>query len=297
MRKLGMFVFVLFFLAGPVALLLSEIPLIFGLHIQWLEKHTHIFALIQTILLISVFIIFTLLFSVAFFKDGIFKYTFSEISGIAGIAGIVLFLLSSSLMVFFPFFSWLAILGGLFCLYTVFVPLITLIHKKMDGNNWEKAAVGAILSFVFLYYTGYKSNILINDIFSVDAHHFLFTKIIAIATIISPALTIISLFPLFHYSNLFRKRESEKSDSFFVLNSFLASFCLMVFSILMLSNGKDLVKNVASTVDFNARSICSNVSNGEGVIYLDDRYELILVDKIDNNQHQYEIRKCEISKS
>lgn len=295
MLKFIIFILVCFFIAGPLSYFITDLSLSYNLGFTWLEDHRHLLFNIHRGYLLVTFLSGCLLFSAGFIADGILKYKPSEISGILGI---LLSFLTLGLLLFFPDMIWLLMLASILNLYSFSTPIVNLIIERATGNRWEKIIILSITSFVFVFYTGYESNILINELFAVDARHFTFTKIIAIAIIVSPYLLVASI--ILFICNLYKildERPDNSSNLFLSINGFLASFCLVIFSTIFVFHGRSVIKNVASTVDFNARSICSNVNNGEGVIYLDDRYELILVDKIDNNQHQYEIRKCEISKS
>ncbi len=236
-----------------------------------------------------VFGLFSLYLSAAFYNDGVFKYRTSEISGIIGVT---LGFVSLSLMILLPFFSWLLLISGMLCLYSALTPFINEINKRM--NNWEKGSITAILAFLVLFYLNYKSNILINEVFFVDPKHFAFTRIISAFIVASPLLFLISIFTLVTIAIMLSlKKNRIENNNFTLICSILAALTTFLFSFPLINNGKHIIENVASVVDFNSKSICLNVKGNAGVIYLDDRYNLILTDNVNNKMHNYKIEICQ----
>jgi len=239
-----------------------------------------------------------------FWQNKIFKYRLSEI---AGIIGIIVFIISMGLLLFFPIFIWFFLLAGLLCLYAVIVPVFNVIYERMGGNKWEAGAVFAVVSFALLYYMGYKSNIRLNEIFAVDPKHFPFTKTIASIVQVAPAGIAISLIAMLSFYLASNKKRNiadhdvEKSDAgrqlFLSFNGIFASLILLVLSIALTANGDAIIKNSAATMDFNARSVCQNVEAASGVIYLDNKYELILIDQMVKEQHRYTVSTCTLPKA
>lgn len=290
MRKLSFYIFLALYLCGPLLYFIAKISSDYSLGIGWLEHNIKSYKTIQDVFLTLVFGVGSIVFSLAFYKDGIFKYQLSDISGVIGI---VLSLLSLCLMLFWSIFIWLFAFSGVLCLYASLVPLINEIYKKMDGNNWEKSAVTAVLSLVVLFFINFKSNILLNDIFSVDPKHFPYTKMIAGLVVVSPYLFLISFFSLlFLVFKLITFKKDGGSHSFIVLNGMLASVMVFAFSFILEVGGDVAIKNAASTLDFNSKSICLNVSEGTGVIFMDDKYDLILLDKKKKSEHIYQLARC-----
>jgi hypothetical protein len=234
---------------------------------------------------------FSLYLGTAFHSDGILKYKTSEI---CGIIGIISGCTSLSVMILFPSFSWALLISGILCLYAALAPIINEINKRM--NSWEKGTISATLAFFILYYLNYQSNILINGVFSVDPKHFPFTRIVSAFIVASPLLFLISFITLIIiFIMLFMKSNSNKKNTFFLLCAAFAALTTFLFSTPLINNGKNIIKSAASIVDFNSKSICINVKNNVGVIFLNDRYDLILTDNVNNKKHSYEVKTCQLS--
>lgn len=272
------------------------------MRIDWLENYIRYYDVFINVIHSIGMIILSLLIGFAFWQDKIFKYKLSEISGILGI---ILFLFSAGMLMFWPKFVWCFMFAGILCLYAVVVPLFNIIYDKLNGNNWEAGALFAILSFVFLYFTGYKSNIRLNKIFAVDPRHFPFSKTLAGIVEISPYIALISVVSLVCFLGTLKNKKvsdneiSAKNNAgkylFLSWNGSFASISLIIFCLALIKGGDVVIKNTAFALDFNTTSICQNVDKKAGVIYLDNKYELILVDLIVEKQHTYHVMKCILS--
>ena len=290
MRNYFFYPLVFLYLFGPLLFFIAKISLDYDLNISWLKNNIKIYETIQNIFLGLVFFSGSITFGLAFWKDGAFKYNLSDISGIIGI---VISLLSLSMMLIWSVFFWGFVLSGILCLYAACAPLLNAIYRKMEGNSWEKGTITAALSFFILFIISYKSNILLNNLFLVDPKHFPFTKIITGFVVASPVCFIISFISLLILSfKLMRLRNESGTYSFWMLNGMLASMTVFTLSFTLSLGGDKLIKNVASTVDFNSKNICSNVEANIGVIYLDNKYDLILLDTMKAKEHYYSIQKC-----
>jgi hypothetical protein len=74
----------------------------------------------------------------------------------------------------------------------------------------------------------------------------------------------------------------------------IASMFLFIFSLAFVGGGGSIIKNVASSVDFNPNSICKDISKNDGIIYLDPVYNLIIVNgKNEEEKHTYTIKECQ----
>lgn len=292
MRNIIFYIVLFFYLLGPVAFFFAKISTDYNLGLTWLEEHLSLYEATQRYFLSTILGLGSLSFGIAFYRNGVFQYRLSEISGICGI---IIALTSLCLVPFWSIFSWIFMLAGFLCLYSVLVPIVTFLYKKMEGNSWEKGAVTAFVSFLILYFVSYQSNILISNIFEVDPKHFPFTHVIAGIVVLAPFVFLLSLILLICFiCVLMRTKEGKGERSFLSLNGMIASMFLFIFSLAFVGGGSSIIKNVASVVDFNPSSICENAKKSLGVIYLDNRYELILINEKQQNKHIYELAKCEI---
>lgn len=288
----GLIFYVLFFIyfIGAVAAFLAQTSHTYGWGFVWLESNVSIFSTIQISFSSVILGIGGIFLGWAFLNDGILKYKLSEISGMIGV---VIALLSFGLMLFWPVFTWLMFLAGTLCLYAVVSPAANAIYKNIKCSRWEAGGLTALFSFLFLFFTGWLSNVIINDVFEVDPKHFPLTKVVAVVVVLSPLLFVISSFALLFFIYKLIKGKDEGSFNLFLsFNGVIAFISVFIFSFTMSLGGKTVIRNAASLLDFNAKSICSNVSEGEGVIYLDNKYELVLVDKEEGTKHIYNIIKC-----
>ncbi len=288
-------------LTGVIFAIKMTLPF-FGIKIPWFESYSHYHEVIVNTLASIVMIILSLFVGFAFWQDKIFQYRLSEISGILGI---ILFLFSAGMLIFWQVFVWCFLLAGILCLYSVVVPLFNKIYDKLKGNNWEAGALFAIFSFILLYFTGYKSNIRLNRIFAVDSRHFTYSKALASVVELSPYIAVISLISLVCFLGALRNKKNSNNKTpennnagkilFLSWNGSFASISLFIFSLALIRSGDIVIKNTAFALDFNARSICQNVDKKAGVLYLDNKYELILVDRVVEKQHSYQVMKCILS--
>ncbi|MCS3432679.1 hypothetical protein [Klebsiella sp. BIGb0407] len=290
MRKILFFIFLTIFLLDSILFFIASSSEHFGMGFDFLEQKITYFETIQRWSILFILTTFCFSFGHTIYHDGIFKYKVSEISGIFGI---IAFMISFSFSVIWPVFSWGVLIAGALCFYAISVPVINIIYEKMNGNKWEKGTVTALISFMVLYFINYKSNIIINDIFAVDPKHFYFTKFIASVIIVAPYVFVISIISLLY--NIYKiSKNKDDGNLFYFFTGFLASCCFLISSIAFTVGGNNIIRNVASIVDFNSKSICVNVDKSHGVIYLDDKYQLILIDKKEKGIHRYEITKCNI---
>lgn len=288
----GIAYLLLFFLfLGPVAAFLADISLTSGWGLPWLDDNIGFFKTVKIYYVSFILIAGGLVYLCAFLDDDIKKY---RLPWIAGIIGIIISLISYSLSLLWPVFIWGALISGVLCFYAALTPIIDGFNKKVGSNVWEKSVAMAFVSFLFIYYTGYQSNILINNTFMVDARHFPYTRIVASIVILSPYAFFFSAALLCFACYKMIRGNIDGQQHFLVVNGFMASISLFIFSGSIVTNGPQLIKNVASVVDFNANSICANVNREFGVIYLDERYEKVLIDEGVKNSHVYKIMQCDI---
>jgi len=284
----------LFFVSLTICFLLlipfsiASLSYSWGMGLEFMERNIDLFETIWRYSSSLILITLCLAFGYVFYKDGISRYRISEISGIIGI---FTFMLSLIFLSIWPVFSWGILISGILCFYAASVPTINMIYEKMNINNWEKGTIAALISFILLYFISYKSNILINDIFSVDPKHFYFTKFIAGIIVVAPCIFVISFLSLVY--NLYKMAKND-NNLFYFFTGFIASYCFLISSLAFNAGGSTIIRNFASVVDFNSNSICMNVDKSHGVIYLDNIYQLILIDKKENGIHSYEIIKCNI---
>lgn len=299
--------FFLFYLVAAVIFVVGITLSSLGVSNPWFESYNHYYNIAVNISASFVMVVSGGLIGWAFWDDEIIKYRVSEI---CGIIGIILFLLSAGLLIIWPVFVWFFMIAALLCSYSLIAYVYNMINDRIRVNNWEKAVISAFFSFVFLYFIGYKSNIRINKIFAVDPKHFPFTKTLAGIVEFAPYMAITSLLMFFCFLYAVRpkkKRNSEISqvsfdqepgddnsgkNLFFIYNGMFASFGMFIFSLSLINAGDIFIKNAASVLDFNSKSICRNVGERTGVIYLDNKYELILVDQRVEKQHIYKVQKC-----
>ncbi|WP_039037672.1 hypothetical protein [Pseudoalteromonas sp. ECSMB14103] len=285
------YITLLFYFLGPVAFFVAQLSNSYGWDLTFLEKNISFYQTTQNYFLSIILGVLSLLFGYAFYKGGVLKYRVSDISGIFGI---LIALLSLCFIPFFPIFSWVFMFAGFLCLYSTLVPLVSKLYEKMKGNDWEKGAVTAFFAYIIWYFCSYESNILLSNIFAVDPKHFPYTQLIGGIVVLSPLIFFISFVSLcvFSWKLLTLKKSNEKS-SFLFLNGMITSMFLFIFSLAFASGGTNIIKNVASVVDFNPNSFCEGVSDNEGVIYLDPTYNLILVTGIDKEgEHSYIPKIC-----
>lgn len=292
MKKTIFLIVLVAYIAGPLLYFIAKTSLDYGFGFTFVEEYIGTFETIQTYFLSTIAGMGALLIFYAFYEDGISKYSLSNIAGIIGICAT---LLSLSVIRFAPVFVWVLLVSGILCLYSISVPIISSIYKKMDGNDWEKGAVTATLGFFLLYWLGYKSDIVINTIFLVDPKHFSYSKFIAGLVVLSPYIFAASFgFILYFSFKAFTAKKGSCNKSFFTLNGMFSSIVLFIFSFTLWGGGNVVIKNTASVVDFNPYSICSNITNKEGVIYLDPKYHLVLVNgKDEENHHTYTVTHCD----
>ncbi|POP42816.1 hypothetical protein CHU32_10550 [Superficieibacter electus] len=299
--------FLLFYLVAAVIFGVGIILSLLGVSNPWFESYNHYYTIAVNTGASLVMVVVGGLIGWAFWDDEIIKYRVSEV---CGIIGIILFLLSAGLLMIWPVFVWFFMIAGLLCSYSVIAYVFNMINDRIRVSNWERAVIGAVFTFVFLYFIGYKSNVRINKVFAVDPKHFPFTKTLAGIVELSPYMAIASLLMLFCF--LFALRPKKESNSevpqvslnqepgennsgknlFFIYNGVFASIGMFVFSLALIHAGDAFIKNAASVLDFNSESICRNISEKTGIIYLDNKYELILVDQPVEKQHIYKVQKC-----
>lgn len=299
--------FISFYTVAAVIFGIGIILSFLGVSNPWFESYNRYYTVTVNISATLVMLVMGALIGWAFWDEQIFKYGISEI---CGIIGIILFLLSAGLLMIWPVFFWLFMVAGLLCLYSVIAYVFNIIYDKVRVSNWDKLVIPAVFSFGFVYLIGYKSNIRINKVFAVDPKHFPFTKTLAGIVEISPYITVMSLilFAYFLFILYYKKKSNIENSGlnsgeklgennsgktlFLIYNSGAASFVIFIFSVALMHSGDGFIKNAASVLDFNSKSICRNVDKQSSVIYLDNKYDLILVDQIVEKQHVYKVQKC-----
>ena len=97
----------------------------------------------------SIAILFALIYWVlAFINDGFTDYRLHDIAGVIGSA---MFMAAFLGMIWSVDLSYLFILGGVFCLYCVLIPLVTSFSGKFSNEKWEPALIWAVIFSVSKY--------------------------------------------------------------------------------------------------------------------------------------------------
>lgn len=238
----------------------------------------------------TIAILFALIYwVVAFINDGFTKYRLHDIAGIVGSA---MFMVAFVAMALGTNASYLFIVGGLFCLYCVLIPLITITSEKFSNKKWEPALVWGVIGSISIYGMSTFSNIIINEIFGVDASYFTQTKPIAmllvatpITALISFACVLISIVPFLR---------NNKELSFYSINGFFASYAILLLSLAYGSNISSLLEKTAAIVDFNSNYPCILSDDIKSVIFLDPYFKNVLAYNPSSDK-KYVIQRCVIS--
>lgn len=224
----------------------------------------------------------------AFVNAGVEKY---NIHDIAGIIGIGMFLIAFVGMLLGFKVSCFLLIGGFFCLYCVLVPLVKLFTEKFSNNKWEPAFVWTMLASISLYAMSTFSNIIINEIFGVDAKYFANTKPVAMLLVATPVTALISFICLFiSIIPMFRKNEKL---NFYWINGFVASYTVLVSSLAYGGNISTVLERTAAFVEFNSNHPCKLDETAEGVIFLDYNLRNILV-YAPKSDKKYKVRSCSL---
>lgn len=242
----------------------------------------------QSVFTLVVVIFALVLWVCAFSKDGVAKY---NIHDIAGIIGIGMFLAAFAGVIFGLSLSYLFVIGGFFCVYCVLVPLVKLFTEKFSNNKWEPALVWAVLASISLYVMSTFSDIIINEIFGVDAKFFSQTKPIAMLLVATPVTALISFVCLLiSIIPIFRK--SGKVD-FYWLNGFVASYAVLVSSLAYGGNISAVLEKTATFADFNSNHPCKLDETVKGVVFLDPTFQNVLVYD-PSSETKYKVKTCSL---
>lgn len=269
-KKLGLGLFGLVmvsFAAVMIILFLNEYNLV-----KLSNEYVELCKRFQTILTcIAVFVGFVA-WVCAFAFDGITKYKLHDIAGIIGSA---MFMIAFIGIVVGVNLSSLFILGGFFCFYCVLIPLITAFSGKFSNDKWEPALLWTIIASISIYGMSTLSNVIINEIFGIEAKFFSQTKPIAMLLVATPLTALISFMCLL-LSILPLIRKNEKV-SFYSINGFFASYAILMLSLAYGGNISGVLERTATFADFNSNHPCTLSDEIKGVIFLDPNFKNVLV--------------------
>jgi len=269
-RKVGLGLLGLFMLCFAVIMIiqfLNEYKLI-----ELTDEYVELYKTFKKIFTSIAVFVGLIVWVVAFIFDGITKYRLHDI---AGIIGSTMFMVSLIGMAMGFNLSFLFILGGFFCLYCVLIPLITIFSGKLSNNKWEPALLWVIIASISIYGMNTFSNIIINEIFGIDAKFLSQTKPIAMLLVATPLTALISfvclllsIFPLII--------KNEKFD-FYSVNGFFASYAILILSLAYGGNISATLEKTATFTDFNSNHPCTLSDDAKGVVFLDPTFKNVLV--------------------
>jgi len=220
------------------------------------------------------------------------KYKMHAFSGMLGLS---LSFLSISLLCFFQKSSlfFLFIFSGFSCAYCVSVPIYMWCFNRFKEKGWEPVFITVVFGSIITYFLNGYSEIIINEVYTVDAKYFFYTKPIVMFLLLTPLISFSSLsaFCLILWKEFRSKKNNSKT--FYNLNKMMACYVLISTSLVFMNNPIKILELTSSTFDFGSVSPCYFKDSYNGYIVLDPAHTKVLTYS-KGNPSPYTVRECKL---
>ena len=215
----------------------------------------------------------------------------------AGMVGVFFSLVSLSLISFLQWKLLVFIFGfsGFLCIYCTSVPMYSWVVKRFKQKQWESFFIATTLGGGTYYLLSGYAEIMLNELFTINASYFSYTLPIAKFLLVTPILALGSILTLFIVLRKENKTKDVTEQTFYNFNTMMVCFTLVVLCSALGSRSREALELVATKFDFDSKSPCSFEESYDGYIVLDPAHNKVLTYS-KGSKTPYVVKGCALKK-